>query len=234
MKKNLLLLLLSVILFSCEKTITGEGPADIAQDYQVNNFTKIKAKGMFKLMLLNSDSSYVSVQTHKNLIDNVEISTTGNTLNIDEKKEVEGFESYEIYVYYSKPLTEIEIDGKILAQLGGTLIGNKLDIKTQSGAGIDQFNIAVKELTIKAQDKSTIHIEGESTKLKLDTKNLASADLQQLATNVTEVDLKDESQAKVKVENELKGRILNNASLEYTGNPKKDVDIKDRGKIQNN
>ena len=101
MKKLFLLFSISFCLISCKNGIVGEGTADLAQDYKISNFTEIEANGIFKLMLVESDSTYVSVQTHENLIQNMDISNSGNTLKISEKKDVDSFESYEVYVYYN-------------------------------------------------------------------------------------------------------------------------------------
>lgn len=229
-----LLSLIGLFLTSCNSSITGEGSADMAQDYKISNFTEIKAKGLFKLMLVESDSTYVSVQTHKNLIENMDISNSGNTLNIAEKKNVDSFESYEVYVYYSQTIEVIKIDGKILLESAGNLIGKGLKIETKGNTTIDQFSTTIKDLEIEAKDNSEITLKGEATKLKVNAENVTVVNLSELISNIADVYLSDEAKAKINVKNELNGKISNNALLEYQGNPKKDVDVKDRGKIQNN
>uniref|UniRef100_UPI0039A66A72 GIN domain-containing protein n=1 Tax=Ornithobacterium rhinotracheale TaxID=28251 RepID=UPI0039A66A72 len=234
MKKILLLSALGLSLISCQKDITGEGSADMAQDYKVQNFDKIEAKGMFKITLIENDSAYISVQTHENLIENLDISTSGNTLKINEKKEVNGFESYNVYVYYNQPIEEIDLAGKVLAESAGIIQGNKLDISTQDEAKVNQFSVNLKELEAEAKDKSEMAISGVVTKLSLEGKGLSSIQFDRLSATVASVNLNDEAKAALAVQNELSGKISDNTSLEYSGNPKKDVDVKDRAKIQNN
>ncbi|MCK0201409.1 DUF2807 domain-containing protein [Ornithobacterium rhinotracheale] len=234
MKKILLLSVLGFSLFSCQQSITGEGSADMAQDYKVQNFDKIDAKGMFKITLIENDSAYISVQTHENLIENLDIATKGNTLNIKEKKDVDGFESYNVYVYYNHPIEEIDLAGKVLAESAGIFQGNKLDISTQDEAKVDQFSVNLKELEAEAKDKSEMTILGVTTKLSVVGKNLSTLNFGRLNTTVAKINLSDEAKAILDVQNELNGKITNNTSLEYSGNPKKDVDVKDRARIQNN
>ncbi|MRJ10707.1 hypothetical protein EDL98_06370 [Ornithobacterium rhinotracheale] len=234
MKKIVLLSALGFSLFSCQQSITGEGSADMAQDYNVQNFDKIDAKGMFKITLIENDSAYISVQSHENLIENLDIATKGNTLNIKEKKEVDGFESYNVYIYYNHPIEEIDLAGKVLAESAGIFRGNKLEISTKDEAKVNQFSVNLKELDAEAKDQSEMTISGVSTKLDVEGKNLSTINFDKLNTTVAKVELSDEAKAKLDVQNELSGKIANNTSLEYSGNPKKDVDVKDRAKIQNN
>ncbi|MBV7440851.1 DUF2807 domain-containing protein [Weeksellaceae bacterium TAE3-ERU29] len=235
MKKLFLLFLIGFCLTSCKKGITGEGTADIAQDYKISNFTEIEAKGIFKLMLVESDSTYVSVQTHENLIQNMDISTSGNTLKISEKKGVDSFESYEVYVYYNQPIEEISIDGKILLESAGVFRGNELDLETKDNSRIDLFNVDLKQLDIEAEENSEITLQGNTTKLNIKkAKGTTVLNLSDLVSSVVNVNLSDEAKVKINVVNELNGRVQNNASLEYFGNPKKDVDVKERGIIKNN
>ncbi|MRI63961.1 hypothetical protein EDM00_08170 [Ornithobacterium rhinotracheale] len=234
MKKIVLLSALGFSLFSCQQSITGEGSADIAQDYKVQNFDKIDAKGMFKITFIENDSAYISVQSHENLIENLDIATKGNTLNIKEKKDVDGFESYNVYVYYNQPIGEIDLAGKVLAESAGIFRGNKLEISTKDEAKVNQFSVNLKELDAEAKDQSEMTISGVSTKLDVEGKNLSTINFDKLNTTVAKVELSDEAKAKLDVQNELSGKIVNNTSLEYSGNPKKDVDVKDRAKIQNN
>ena len=235
MKKLFLLFSISFCLISCKNGIVGEGTADLAQDYKISNFTEIEANGIFKLMLVESDSTYVSVQTHENLIQNMDISNSGNTLKISEKKDVDSFESYEVYVYYNQPIEEISINGKILLESAGVFRGNELELETNDNSRIDLFNMDLKQLDIEAEENSEITLQGKTTKLNIKkAKGATVINLSDLVSNVANVNLSDEAKVELNVENELNGRVQNNASLEYIGNPKKDVDVKDRGTIKNN
>lgn len=234
MKKIVLLSALGLGLISCQQSITGEGAANMAQDYKVQSFDEIEANGMFKITLIENDSAYISIQSHQNLIENLDIATKGNTLTIKEKKEVNGFESYNVYVYYNHPIVEIDLGGKVLAEASGTFSGNKLEIYTGDQARVDQFNVNLKELKAKAKNQSEITLAGVATKINVDAEDFGKLNLGKLNTTVAKVELSNEAKAELEVQNELSGKIENNTTLVYSGNPKKEVDVKDRAKIQNN
>lgn len=237
MKINRLLLplitLSGFMFFSCSQSVTGEGDADMAQDYKIEDFNEVDAQGIFKLYLIENDSAYVSVQTHRNLIENIALSNVGKTLKIREKLPVDGFETYEVYVYYKHPVESIVLGEKVLLESANTIKTESMEIATRDKARVNLFVVDAKELEINAKDKSEIEMQGEVTELNIKAKDLTSIELKNLKARVLDLDLSNEAAASVNVESEMEGSVSDNSILEYRGNPKKDVDIKDRATIKN-
>lgn len=221
----------ALILFSCNSGVKGEGTADIAQDYMIDNYKNIEATGKFKLLLVPNDSAYISVQTHANLIENLEIYNQGSTLNISEKKPIDSFESYVVYVYYNQDIEKITISDRVLMETQDDLITEEIRITANDATIIRQFNLIAKDAKIIANNKSEIEISGRATTALLKAKEYAKMELEDLDIKVAEVDLAGESDVKAKISKELTGRVLNNSTLYYEGTPSKDVDVKDRGEI---
>lgn len=228
-----LTLLALTFLTSCSESIKGEGDAGFAQDFKVEPFDGINAKGKFKIVLIPNDSAYVSVQSHKNLIENMDIYVQNEELYINEKENVDSFESYVIYLYYNQNLTDISIGNKILMESSSTLNFDNIDIMATDEALIRQFVIKAKEAKITARDKAEISISGNATTLNLKGKNYATLNLEALNVKVLDVDLGGECEVFANVSKELEGRVIKNATLNYIGSPQKDVDVKDNGEILN-
>ena len=227
---NVFLTMMILALSACTNSIEAEGNAEIAQDFKVENFDKISAVGNFKMILIPNDSAYVSVQSHQNLIDNMDIYVRNKTLYIKENKEVENFESYVVYLYFNQ-LKEISISGKILLETSNPLIFDKIEITASDRSMIQQFDVTVKEANFTVLDKSEVDIIGEATKVKLKAKDYANVDLLNLETKIMELDLGGNADVKVNVNNELSGRILQNSSLKHEGNPVKNIEIKENAEI---
>lgn len=224
-------LILSFLFTSCTDSVKAEGDAGLAQDFKVETFDAISADGSFKLILIPNDSSYVSVQTHRNLIENMNIYVQNKTLHIAENKPVENFESYVIYLYYHQDLKEISIADKILLESATSLNFDNFQLKTSDASMVEQFSINAKEAEITALDKSEIILTGQASTLKLKAKAYAKLDLNDLDISVLEVDLAGDAHVKAKIDKKLSGRILQNSTLTYMGNPVKDVEVKENGEI---
>lgn len=234
MKKSLIILsLFSFILMSCESNVKGEGDTAVAQDFRVESFSEIDVEGKFKLYLVPNDSLFVSVQTHQNLIDNLEIKTDGETLNISEKIKVSEFEKYEIYVYYNQRISSYKLAGKVLMENEDYIDLDQVEFELNDDAKIRDFKVKAKDTEISAEDKTEINLIGATTTLSIESKDYAELDLQDYPCKVLEVEMKGESEAEVDVSKEMEGAVKENATLIYEGTPAKDVEVKDRGEIKN-
>lgn len=234
MNKFILFLPIFLLIYSCNSSLTGEGDANIAQDYQVEAFDAIEAKGKFKLILIPNDSSYISVQTHQNLLDNMDIYAQNKTLNIGEKTDVDSFESYVVYLYFDKQLDDIELHNKVYLESSEQLSFDKLEISANDETTVKQFAVDVKEMKIEANEKADVEITGSASTLDLKAKKYANVSLGDLKVKVMDVDMSGESEVLANVNKKLTGRVLENSTLTYVGSPQKDVEVKDNGEILNN
>lgn len=232
MKRNIYLFILTFIfaLSACKDSIKAEGESRVVRDFRVQNFDEISADGRFKMILIPNDSSYVSVQSHENLIENLDIYVRNKTLHVKEKKQVENFESYVVYLYFND-IKEVAIAGKILLEASETLFFDDFELNTADASIVQQFELSSKEANISVLDKSEVEIQGEVSKLKLKAKDYAKVDLLALETKIMEVDLGGNADVEVNVKDELSGRILQNSSLKHDGNPIKSIEVKENAEI---
>ncbi len=233
MLKKTLLISLTFLLFSCNTSVSGEGQPDFAQDYGIDNFHKIKALGSFKLLLIPNDTAYVSVQTHKNLIENISIENDKGLLKITEKKPVSKFEEYVVYAYYKGELKELMIGEKVLVETQDKIRSEEFSLEVSDEAIVRQFELETDEAVLNAEDKTEVTLEGETTDLEVEATDHAKITLKHFKAENVEVDLSDNSEVFVYAEDELEGVVNHNAILYYKGNPDKDVDLKDKGKMNN-
>lgn len=220
-------------LTSCKENVQGEGDAQMAVDFKVETFTDVDAKGKFKLIVIPNDSAYVSVQSHRNLIENVDLYVKNNELVIKESKPVDSFESYVIYLYYNQRLNDIEIGDKVLLESSAELFFDQLDIKAKDESIVQQFVINAKEVDFTVEDKAELDISGSATTVDLKAKDFAKVFIEALDVKVLDVDLAGEAEVTAQINKELSGRLLQNSTLTYFGSAIKDVDVKDNAEIIN-
>ncbi len=233
MVQRVLFLFLILGLFSCKSSVKGEGQPDFVQDYPVQSFNNIKAEGSFKLLLIPNDTAYISVQTHKNLIENISVQSNDNDVEITEKEPVSSFEEYVVYVYYKDNLEETRIAGKVLLESQDVINSNEFNLEVRDNAIVRQFELNVKELDLTVEDKAEVTLNGETSELDLETTDFAKVTLEDFKADDVQVDLSDNSHVYVWAKNELEGVVTSNAVLLYKGNPSKDVDLKDKGQMNN-
>lgn len=227
---SIFLLFILFIFSSCQKEIEGEGEAGIAQDFMLEKFNDVQAKGIFKLLLIENDSAYVSVQTHQNLIENINIYVQRGTLHIEEKQPVSSFESYVVYLYYND-LKKVEIQEKVLCEPADKIIQDKLELKAYGDAKFDAFDIETEELSLRAENSSSIRIKGLAKNAKFKAKNQAQINATEMRARVVDLDLAGEAEVQASIEDEIKGRVLDSSVIRYTGNPQKNIEVKDHAQV---
>lgn len=148
--KTILSLLLVVTITSCKISFNGKrGSGNVTtENRSISNFTKIKAEGVFKVYLKQTDVDGVKVETDDNLQEYIEVFVKDQTLMVRMKKNTSIGNSTKMNVYVSfKQVDEIvnsmvgnlESEGAINADkltfistaVGGTaldLIVNNLDM----------------------------------------------------------------------------------------------------------
>ena len=94
--KNIFYLFAFLILISCGK-ISPKGKIE-NKDIKVEDFTNLNLEGKFRAFYIKSDSSFVNVETYKNIADNLNISVKDKTLSITENRAIKGVDLYNITI----------------------------------------------------------------------------------------------------------------------------------------
>ena len=95
--KNLFFLLLIFSVISCGK-ISPKGNIE-SKDIPVEEFVNLNLQGKFRLFYIHSDKNFVNVETYPNIINNLKIDVKDKTLNIEEKRETQPVDYYNITIY---------------------------------------------------------------------------------------------------------------------------------------
>ena len=105
--KNLIYIVLLFSLFSCGKA-SPKGDI-VSKDIKVEDFVNLNLNGKFRAFYIKSDSSFITVETYKNVGDNLKIKVKDKTLTISEGRETEGVDFYNVTIYSKYNLEQVSM-----------------------------------------------------------------------------------------------------------------------------
>lgn len=232
MKKLSLLISISLLIISCNSGLEGEGAATAKKEFAVDHFSFLEASCNCDVTLIPSEISKVVVESHQNLIDNLEIKSNGKNLEIKESKKVENADLYNVNVYFNPNLTEVELNHQARLKISGTLKANEFSWDINDQSTVNEAYIDIKELDINLSGQTQIRMTGTAINLDIDASGQSRVDLSETQTVEIEFDAKDNASLSLYAMKDLNGTAIDNAQVFYKGDPNKDTTEKDRAIIQ--
>lgn len=232
--KKLIIALMGCYLISCSSGIEGEGAATAHKEFKSEGFSSLEVSCNCDVILIPSDSTKIVVESHQNLVDNLEVSTKGKDLFIKENKSVDTYDLYNVIVYFNPDLKEVELKKQSNLKISGTLKANAMKFDLTNQTSIAEAFLEVTNLELNMDDQSKAQLTGTVITLEIDSSDEAMADLTGLQAVEVEFSASDKSQLKLHALKDLKGKASENAVVSYKGDPKKDTTEKDKALIQQN
>ncbi len=232
MKNCILTLTASLIFFSCSSGLEGEGAATAQKEFAVDTFTTIETNCNCDVTLIPSENSKVVVESHQNLIDNVEILSKGNDLVVKEKKSVGKYDLYNINIYFNPNLTKIELNNQSKLKISGTLKADEFELEVNDQSTINETFLEIKDLDLDVSNQTQVKMNGTVIKLNVDASDESRTDLVDLQAVEVNFEAKNNASLSVYAMKDLSGTAIDNAQVSYKGDPNKDTNEKDRAFIQ--
>lgn len=232
--RNLILLFILIAATSCNSGLEGEGTASVKKEFTFTSFNSIEANCNCDITLIPSETSKVVVESHQNLIDNLDLKLKGNELEISEKKNVGQFDLYNILIYLPSDLKEIELNKQARLKTSGTIKANRLKIEANDQSSISQTYLDIKDLKLDISDQSGAVISGIAINLRVSSSDEAIGNFSELQAVEIDFDAEDNSHISLYAMKNLSGKAENNAQVSYKGDPYKNTTEKDRAFINKN
>ena len=230
--KNLFLTISAAItLISCNSGLEGEGAATSKKEFAMDQFTSIEANCNCDITIIPSADSKVIVESHQNLIDNLELNSKNGNLTINEKSNVGKYDLYNINIYSPAALNEIELNNQSRLKISGTLKADKLKLDANDQSIIDQAYVDIKEFELNLSDQTNASITGTAINLDLEISDESIGNLSQLQSVEIDFSAKNEANLSLWVMKDLSGEASDNAQVTYKGDPNKDTQTKGRAMI---
>lgn len=231
MKYILIGTLIIISLFSCTSGIEGEGAATASKTFAVDSFENLEANCNCDINLIPSESAKVVIESHQNLIDNLEINFKNSNLKIREKQPVSKFALYNVNVYFQSNLKEITLNHQAKMKVSGTLKSDQFEISANDQSNISQSFLDIKDFTLNLSDQSHADLNGSVIEMNLNMDSQSHAELSALQVVEMDVNASDNSQASLNVLKDLTGKAIDNAQIYYQGEPNKNTSEKDQALI---
>lgn len=215
MKKFLFLFGL-VILSSCGKVVPKGEIAN--EEIQVKDFVNIDLDGKFRAFYVKSDSSFVNVETYKNVADNLQITVKDKTLTIIEKRETQDVDFYNITIYSKNNIERISLADAVELNISSKIKTDNFKLLVKNNAKFIG-SVDSRRTTVELSQKSRANFNGKTTDAIINISDTASIIAPYWMIDHLNINSKNGNYAEVNVQDSLKGNIKNTAKLIYYNDP---------------
>jgi hypothetical protein len=178
-------------------TVTGSGKL-ITEDKEFSNFEVVNAEKGFNVEITQSTSYSVSITADENVINKIQVTKTGNTLNIGLKPG-----SY-ISVILRAKITMPDLD--------------ELELSGGSHGTVQGF-YNLDTIVLDLSGGSSVEMEGSADDLILDASSGSHLKLGDFSVDQAEIELSGGSSGVVNVNGTLDADLSGGSNLEYIGDP---------------
>ena len=228
--KNLFFLIILFSVISCGK-ISPKGKIE-NKDIKVEDFTNLNLQGKFRAFYIKSDSSFVNVETYKNITDNLNISVKDKTLSVTEKRAIKGVDFYNITIYSKYDLAKLSISDSVEMNVSSEIKTDnfKLNLKN-NGKFIGSVNSRKSE--VEMSNKSRANFRGSTKNATIKISDTASLIAPYWLLENLNISSKNENYTEVNVKDSLKGNINNTSKFIYYNNPIRAFKIEKSAFVEN-
>lgn len=231
MKKIILLGFLGLVATSCSSSIDGEGTATAQKEYTADNIKDLSVSCNCNVILVPGNKSGVKVESHQNIIDNLEVEAKNNAVTIKEKSNVDHYSAYDLYVYVTRDLEKIDVNKQTSLTTSGTLNVDELTMSAKDQARINQTFLITNNFDLKAEDQSNIMLEGTAGTMKVKAYGESKLNLFKYEVNEANFTTDDNALLDINARQTLYGSAKGNSIVNFMGDPNKDTKIADRAQV---
>ncbi|MBU4537716.1 MAG: DUF2807 domain-containing protein [Weeksellaceae bacterium] len=228
--KNIFFLILIFSVISCGK-IAPKGNIE-SKDIPLEEFVNLNLKGKFRVFYIHSDKNFVNVETYPNVLNNLKIKIKDKTLNIEEKRETEGVDFYNITIYSKFNLEKVSLADSVEMNISSEIKTDnfRLNLKNNS-----KFigSVNSRRAEVEMTQKSRANFLGQTKDAVLRISDTASIIAPYWYIENLNIDSKNGNYAEVNVKDSLKGNIKNTSKLVYYNDPIRAFKIDKTADVQN-
>lgn len=226
---SLILISASLIFASCNNATvsTGDGSNKVAgngkvrsEQREIKHFNKIKAEGVFNIILSQGDKESVKVETDENIQPLIFTSVENEVLKITLKDSTSIDKMKKITIYISfTDLSKLNSTG-----VGSLKCATKLNLKEFEldckGVGATELNINADKLTINSEIVGALVLAGTVHEVIINNKGLGAISAFDLKAENLSLHSEGVGAAEVYASNDLSVDVRGLGSVKYKGNPK--------------
>lgn len=228
--KNLIYIVLILSLFSCGK-VSPKGDIT-SKDVKVEDFVNLNLEGNFRAFYVKSDSSFVNVETYKNVGDNLKIKVKDKTLSVTEGRKTEGVDFYNITIYSKYNVEQISMSESVELNVSSEIKTDNFKLNLKNNAKFIG-SVNSRRAEVEMTQKSRANFLGKTKDAFLKISDTASIIAPYWTIENLNIDSKNGNYAELNVKDSLKGSIKNTAKLTYYNDPISAIKIDETATVQN-
>ena len=214
--KKLTYLFLIISIVSCGK-ISPKGNIE-SKDIKVEDFVNLDLQGKFRAFFIKSDSSYINIETYKNIADNVKFTVKDKTLSITENRETSPVDFYNITIYSKYNLEQVSISDSVEMNTSSEIKTDNFKLNLKKNAKfIGSLNS--RSAAVEMSQKSRANFTGQTKSATIKIADTASLIAPYWKIENLTIHSKNENYAEINVKDSLKGEIENTAKMLYYNDP---------------
>jgi autotransporter-associated beta strand protein len=218
-------LLLSVLAsVGCTKQLTGSGNV-VSREIPVNSFSKIQVSSSFVVRLSIGSPEPVTVRVDDNLVDDVDVGVSGDTLRIGLKGGISVTHATLEADVTNPSVSEIEASGASAVTPSDRLMSSSFAL-TLSGASSFDGDVAVAEGSVELSGASHALLSGSARTMSMTASGASQLLAGDLSIASLTIDLSGASHGEVHVTRTISATASGASNLTYSGSPtftKRDV-----------
>jgi len=228
-------IILTISLSSCitirVNDLKGSGQIE-TKEFEVSDFNTLEFSGVGNIYITQGDTESLKVEAENNVIDNLKVSTQGNTLSIGFKDRLINVIPTKSINYYLtvKDLRELKISGV------GNVKCEQLTTRDMtilsSGLGNMEMQLAAEELLVDVSGAGKIVMSGEVQTQDITISGAGSYEAFNLESSDCRINITGLGKAELNASDTLDIRMSGLGSIEYKGNPEVAQNISGGGKIK--
>ena len=227
--RNLICTILIFSLFSCGK-VSPKGDI-ISKDLKVEDFVNLNLHGKFRTFYIKSDSSFVNIETYKNVVDNLKIKVKDKTLTISESRDTEGVDFYNVTIYSKYNLEKVSLSESVELNISSEIKTDNFRLHLKNSAKFIG-SVNSRKAEVEMTDKSRANFLGKTKNAVLKISDTASIIAPYWMIEHLKIDSKNGNYVEVNVKDSLKGTIKNTAKLTYYNEPISALKIDETATVQ--
>ena len=227
--KNLIYIVLVFSLFSCGK-VSPKGDI-VRNDVKIDDFVNLSLNGNYRAFYIKSDSSFVNVETYKNVGDNLKIKVKNKTLSISESRDTEGVDFYNVTIYSKYDLEQVSMSGYAELNISSEIKTDNFKLNLKNNAKFIG-SVNSRHTEIEMTGKSRANFLGKTKDAALKISDTASIIAPYWTIQNLNLDSQNGNYAELNVEDSLKGSVKNTAKLTYYNDPISAIKITETATVQ--
>ena len=228
--KHFIYILTLLTIVSCGK-IKPEGDIKL-EEVKVGEFNEIDGKGKFRLFWVSSNENRVDVETYPNVINNLKISVNDKKLTIQESRETQGVDLYNITVYSKIHPSKISLSDSIEFNVSGEIKTENFKLNLKNNAKFIG-SVRTNNTELLMENTSLANFKGFTKKSVVKIKDTANLLAPYWFIDRLNIESQNGTYAEVNVKDSIKGSVKNTAKFLYYNDPIRAFKIEQKAQVQN-